>query len=92
MYDPAQMKTVGTAVRSTCEKLAQESFPRVEDPALAEEKYVYMPRSHMITEAHLTKAGRWTPGCRKCTAMKEGDHSRTHLAHIAECRCCRNSG
>ena len=32
-------------------------FPRIEDPTPAEEEYVYMPRSHMITEADLTKAG-----------------------------------
>ena len=40
----------------------------------------------MITKADLTKAGGWTPGCRKCKAMKEGDHSRTNLAHSADCR------
>ena len=26
------------------------------------------------------------PGCRKCKAMKEGDHSRTNFAHSADCR------
>ena len=58
----------------------------IEEPTPAEEEYVYMPRSHMITKADLTKAGGWTPGCRKCKAMKEGDHSRTNLAHSADCR------
>ena len=40
----------------------------------------------MIKKADLTKAGGWTPGCRKCKAMKERDQSRTNLAHSAECR------
>ena len=40
----------------------------------------------MITKADLTKAGGWTPGCRKCKAMKEGDYTRTNLAHSADCR------
>ena len=40
----------------------------------------------MIKKADLTKAGGWTPGCKKCKAMKEGDQSRTNLAHSAECR------
>ena len=74
------------SVTLTEEKLAQERFPRIEDPRPAEEEYVDMPRSHMITKTDLTKAGGWTPGCRKCKAMKDGDHSRTNLAHSAECR------
>ena len=74
------------SVTLTYEKLAQETFPRIEEPTPAEEDYVYMPRSHMITQADLTEAGGWTPGCRKCKAMKEGDHSRTNLAHSADCR------
>ena len=40
----------------------------------------------MITETDLSKAGGWTQGCRKCRAMKEGDHSRSNLAHSAERR------
>ena len=40
----------------------------------------------MRKKADLTKAGGWTPGCRKCKATKEGDQSRTNLAHSAECR------
>ena len=40
----------------------------------------------MITKTDLSKAGGWTQGCKKCRAMKEGDHSRTNLAHSAECR------
>ena len=40
----------------------------------------------MITKADLTKAGGWTPGCRTCKAMREGDHSQTNLAHSADCR------
>ena len=40
----------------------------------------------MITKADLSKAGGWTQGCRKCRAMKEGDLSRTNLAHSTECR------
>ena len=74
------------SVTLTYEKLAQEKFPRIEEPTPAEEEYVYMPRSHMITKADLTKAGGWTPGCRTCKAMKDGDHSRTNLAHSADCR------
>ena len=74
------------SVTLTYEKLAQERFPRIEDPTPAEEEYVHTPRSHMIKKADLTKAGGWTPRCRKCKAMKEGDHSRTNLAHSAECR------
>ena len=27
-------------------------------------------------------------GCRKCRALKEGDHPRTDLVHSAECRAC----
>ena len=45
-----------------------------------------MPKPHMITKADLSKAGRWTQGCRKCRSVKKGDHSRTNLAHSAECR------
>ena len=74
------------SVTLTYEKLAQEKCPRIEEPTPAEKEYAYMPRSHMITKADLTKAGGWTPGCRKCKAMKEGDHSRTNLAHSADCR------
>ena len=74
------------SVTLTYEKLAQEKFPRIEEPTPAEQEYVYMPRSHMITKADLTKAGGWTPGCRKCKAMKEGGHSRTNLGHSADCR------
>ena len=73
-------------VTLTYEKLAQERFPRIGDPTPAEEEYVHTPRSHMIKKADLTKAGGWTSGCRKCEAMKEGDQSRTNLAHSAECR------
>ena len=40
----------------------------------------------MIKKADLTKAGGWTPGCRKCKALKEGNQSQTNLAHSAECR------
>ena len=69
----------GPSVTLTYEKLAQKKFPRIEEPTPAEEEYVYMPSSHMIT-------GGWTPGCRKCKAMKEGDHSRTNLAHSADWR------
>ena len=68
------------------EKLAQDRFPKIEHRTPAEEEYVYMPRSHMITKADLSKAEGWTQGCRKCRVMKEGDHSRTTLAHGAECR------
>ena len=70
----------------TCEKLAQDRFPKIQDPMPVEEEYVYMPMSHMISKADLPKAGRWTQGCRKCRAMKEEDHSRTDLPHSAECR------
>ena len=44
------------SVTLTYEKLAQERFPRIEDPRPAEEEYVYMPRSHMTTKTDLTKA------------------------------------
>ena len=74
------------SVTLTHEKLARERFPRTEDPTPAEEENVYMPRSYMITKTDLTKAGGWTPGCRKCTARKDGDLSRTDLARSAECR------
>ena len=43
-----------------------------------------MPRSHMIKKAELTKAGRWTPGCRKCGAMKAGDLSFRNKMQRAE--------
>ena len=46
-----------------------------------EEEYVYNPKSHMIT-----KEDRWTLRYKKCKAMKEDDHSRTNLAHNADCR------
>ena len=67
----------------TYEKLAQDRFPKIKGPTPAEEEYVCMPRSHMITKADLSKAGRWTQGCRKCRAVEEGDHSRTN-ARVAE--------
>ena len=54
----------------TYEKLAQESFPRIEDPTPAAKEYVHMSRSHIIKKADLTKAGGWTPWCRRCTAVK----------------------
>ena len=73
-------------VTLTYEKMAQKTFPRIEEPTPAEEEYVYVRRSHMITTADLTEAGGWTPGYRKCKAMKEGDHSRTNLALSADCR------
>ena len=68
------------------EKLAQDRFPKITDPTPAEEKYADVTWSRMIMEADLSKAGRWTKGCRKCRAMKVGDHSQTNLAHSAECR------
>ena len=68
------------------EKLAQERFPSIEGRSPAEEEYVHTPRSHMKKKADLTMAGGWTLGCTKCKAMKEGDLSRTNLAHSAECR------
>ena len=46
-----------------------------------EEKYVYKPKSHMIT-----KEDRWTPRYKKCKVLKEDEHSRTNLAHNADCR------
>ena len=42
---------------------------------------MYNPKSHMIT-----KEDRWTLRCKKSKAMKEDDHSRTNLAHNADCR------
>ena len=54
------------SVTLTYEKLAQDRFPKIKDPMPAEEEHVYMPRSHMITKADLSKAGGWTQGCRKC--------------------------
>ena len=41
--------TVDPGTTLTFEKLAQERFPRTEDPAPAEDEYVNMPKSHMIT-------------------------------------------
>ena len=49
------------SVTFTYEKLAQEKFPRIEEPTPAEEECVHMPRSHIITKADLRKAGGWTP-------------------------------
>ena len=57
-----------------------------EEPTLAEQEYVYMPRPHADTRADLKKVGGWMSGCRKCKAMMEGDQSRTNLAHGRECR------
>ena len=83
MCDRSRSKIVGVTL--TYEKLAQERFPRIEDPMPAEVEYVHTPRSHMIKKADLTKAGGWTLGCRMCKAMKEGDQSQTNLVHSAEC-------
>ena len=46
-----------------------------------EEECVYTPKSHMIT-----KEDRWTLRYKKWKAMKEDEHSRTNLAHNADCR------
>ena len=45
------------SVTLTYEQLVQERFPRIEDRTPAEEEYVHMPRSHLITKSDLTKAG-----------------------------------
>ena len=82
----SKVQTWDPSVTLTYEKLARDRFPKIKDPMPAEEEYVYRPRSHMITEADLSKAGGWTQGCWKCRAMKEGDLSRTNLAHSTECR------
>ena len=74
----------GKAVRTrsatlTLEKLAHETFPRIQEPTPAE---CTCPRSHAATRADSLKVGEWTPGSGKCKAMKEA----TNLAHSAECR------
>ena len=46
-----------------------------------EEECVYTPKSHMII-----KEDRWTLRYKKWKAMKEDEHSRTNLAHNADCR------
>ena len=86
MFDRSRLRTLGVLTKSTRLKGSRGNFPRIEDPTPAEEECVYMRRSHMITNADLTKAGGWTPGCRKCKALKKGDHSSTDLAHSADCR------
>ena len=71
----------------TYEKLAADKHPKIEEPGVAkDEDIIAKPQPHRIMQADLKKAGGWTPGCRKCQAIKSGDPNQRQLTHNEECR------
>ena len=73
----------------TYEKLAEEKYPKAMEPGTVGESDVNLkttPRPHAIMKKDLRKAGGFTPGCKKCNAMKKGDPNAVHMTHSEACR------
>ena len=75
------------SITMTYEKLAQEKYPKLEEPGVViQEEVLLKPQPFKIMEKDLKKAGGWTKGCRKCDAMRRNDPIRNQLTHSEECR------
>ena len=80
--DGVQGQPWDPSVTLTYEKLAADKYPTIEEPGVVkEDDIVAKPQPHKIMRSDLKKAGGWTPGCKKCKAMKNGDPNAVHLTH-----------